>query len=178
MRILGKLTVLMVLFLFLAAPTQAQLFKKGVKIGYVDIAEVFDQYEATDIATEELKEDIEEKAKDIEKRKEDINILSQKLETQGTVINEEEKTKVKKDVEGKLKELKNITERSNRELRQREKKLIRDILKDIEAVIKIYGKDNGYDLILDKRQVLYGPEGMDVTGEIVKIINQRLKKRK
>jgi len=178
MRILGKLAVLMVLFLSIAAPTQAQLFKKGIKIGYVDIAEVFDQYEATDIATEKLRGDIEEKKKDIEKRREDINILTQKLETQATVINEKEKEKVKKEVEGKLKELKDITEKSNRELRQREKKLIRDILKDIEEVIKIYGKDNGYDLVLDKRQVLYGPEGMDITEEIVKIINKRLKNKK
>ncbi len=178
MKIVKKIVVLLALFLFLATPTQAQLFKKGIKIGYVDIAEVFDQYEATDIATEKLRADIEEKKKDIEKRKEDINILTQKLEVQATVINEKEKEKVKKDVESKLKELKDIMGRSNRELRQREKKLIRDILKDIEAVIKIYGKDNGYNLVLDKRQVLYGPEGMDITKEIVKIINKRLKKKK
>ena len=178
MKIVKKVVVLLVLFLFLAAPTQAQLFKKGIKIGYVDIAEVFDQYEATDIATEKLRGDIEEKKKDIEKRREDINILTQKLDAQATVINEKEKDKVKKDVESKLKELKDITEKSNRELRQREQKLIRDILKDIEEVIKIYGKDNGYDLVMDKRQVLYGPEGMDITKEIVKIINKRLKKEK
>lgn len=178
MRVVIKVIFVIAISLFLAAPTQAQLFKKGVKIGYIDIARVFDQYEATDIATAELRKDIEDKRKDVEKRTEDINLLKQKLETQGMVIKKEEKTRIEEEVEDKIRELKAITERLNRELRQREQKFVRDILEEIQEVVKVYGKDNGYDLILDKREVLYGPEGMDVTSEIVKIINKRLEKKK
>ena len=178
MKMLGKLVVFVVLFLFLVAPAQAQLFKKGIKIGYVDIVKVFDQYEATDTATETLRNDIKDKEKDIEKRKEDINLLKNKLETQGAVINKEEKAKIEEEVETKIRDLKDMTEKSNRDLRQREQKFVRDILKKIEGVVEMYGKDNGYDLILDKRNVLYGPEGMDITKEIVDIMNKQLKEKK
>lgn len=177
MRVSIKLIIAALLSLFFALPAGAQLFKKGVKIGYVDITEVFDNYKATDIATDELKKDIEEKRKEIEKRKEDINILKQKLETQGSVINANEKSKMEEEVETKLGELKEIAEKSNLELRRQEQKFVRDILEEIQEVIRIYGKDNDYDLILDRRQVLYGPEGMDITNAVVEIINKKTKQK-
>lgn len=170
-----KRIVFIVLFLSISSmPAQAQLFRKGFKIGYVDIARIFDQYQKTDIATEKLKKEIEEKRKVIEKRKENINLLKEKLKSQAVVISEEEKSRMEEEVEAKVKELKDIAEKSNRDLRQKEQELVRDILKDIEETIKIYGKDNGYDFILDKREVLYGSEAMDLTEEIINIINKKL----
>ncbi len=177
MRTMAKVIIVIGAALFLAAPVHAQLFKKGLQIGYVDVAKIFDQYNKTDIATEKLKKDIEEKKKDIEKRKENINLLKQKLETQGVVISEAEKAKMQEEFESKIKELKDITEKFNQELRSQEQQFVRDILEDIKETIKVYGKDNGYDLILDNREVLYGPEGMDITDEIVNIINKKQKSK-
>lgn len=178
MKKLGNLIVVAIVFsVFMAGSSQAQIFKKGLKIGYVNVAKVFDKYKRTDEATEALKKDIEDKRKDIEKKKEAINLLKQKLESQGVVMAEKEKTKMQEEVEARLSELKDITEKSNRELRERETNLTRDILKDIEEVVKAYGKDNDYDLILDSREVLYGPEGMEVTEDIIKLINEKTKKK-
>jgi Skp family chaperone for outer membrane proteins len=90
---------------------------------------------------------------------------------------EKEKAKMEEEVDAKISELKDITEKSNRELRERETQLTKTILKDIEEVVKAYGKDNGYDLILDSRDVLYGPEGMEVTNDIIKLMNEKGKKK-
>ena len=177
MRMFEKLIVAVVISLSLITSVQAQVFKKGLKIGYVNVAQVFDKYKRTDEATEALKKDIEDKRKDIEKKKEAINLLKQKLEAQGVVMAEKEKTKMQEEVEARISELKDISEKSNRELRERETALTRDILKDIEEVVKAYGKDNDYDLILDSREVLYGPEGMEVTEDIIKLINEKTKKK-
>jgi outer membrane protein len=141
------------------------------------VAQVFDKYQKTDEATETLKKEIEGKRKDIEKRREAINLLKQKLESQGVVMAEKEKAKMEEEVDAKISELKDITEKSNRELRERETQLTKTILKDIEEVVKAYGKDNGYDLILDSRDVLYGPEGMEVTNDIIKLMNEKGKKK-
>ena len=178
MKTLGRLIIFVAIFsLIMAGSSQAQIFKKGLKIGYVNVAQVFDKYKRTDEATEALKKDIEDKRKDIEKKKEAINLLKQKLEAQGVVMAEKEKAKMEEEVEAKISELKDISEKSNRELRERETALTRDILKDIEEVVKAYGKDNGYDLILDSREVLYGLEGMEVTNDIIKLINEKTKKK-
>jgi outer membrane protein len=173
---LAKSGIVIAMALFLSSPLQAQIFKKGIKIGYIDIAKAFDEYKRTDIATEELKKVIEEKKTDIEKRKPAITLLKQKLDTQGVVINEQEKSKMEGEVESKISELKDMAEKSNKELRQKEDALVRSILNDIKEAVKSYGKENSFDLILDSREVHYAPDGMDITDEIVKIINSKLKK--
>ena len=53
------------------------------------------------------------------------------------------------------------------------------IVKRVKAEIKAYGKANGYTYILgggDGGSVLYGKEGLDITDEIVKILNDNYKK--
>lgn len=53
------------------------------------------------------------------------------------------------------------------------------IVNRVKAEIKAYGKANGYTYILgggDGGSVLYGTEGLDITDEIVKILNDKYKK--
>lgn len=178
MRRSEKLIVAIVISLSLITSVQAQVFKKGLKVGYVNVASVFDKYQKTDEATEVLKKEIETKRKDIEKRRDSINAIKQKLEAQGVVIAEKEKNKMEEEAEARIKELKDITEKFNRELREKETELTKNILKDIEEIVKAYGRDNGYDLILDSREVLYSPEGMEITNDIIKLINEKGKKKK
>lgn len=177
MKVLIKIVVFILVSLCLTAQANSQLFKKGLKIGYVDIGEAFDKYKRTDIATEQLKKDIEEKRKEIEKKKETINVLKKKLETQGVVIKEEEKGKMEQEVEGRISELKDIAEKSNIALRQKENEFTKNILDDIRAAINIYAKENEFDIVLDKREVLYGIEGMDITKEIIEIVNKKMNKK-
>lgn len=141
------------------------------------MTKVFDKYQKTDEATEILKKEVEDRRKAIEKKQEDISSLKQKLELQGVVMNEGDKAEMEGDVEAKIKELKDLVEKSNEALRKWETKLTRDICDDIEEIVKTYGRDNGYDLILDSQKILYGLEGMDVTNEIIKVINKKSRKK-
>lgn len=175
--LLTKVVIFAAISLCLTGRADSQLFKKGIRIGYVDIAEAFDKYKRTDIATDELKKDIEAKRKEIEKKREAINLLKQKLETQGVVIKEEEKGKMQEELEGRISELKDFTEKSNMDLRQRENEFTKDILENIKEAVNIYARENGFDIVLDKREVLYGAEGMDITKEVVDIMNKKLDKK-
>ena len=49
---------------------------------------------------------------------------------------------------------------------------IRGISKEISDVCEKYGKDKGYDAILDARATLYTPESLDITDEILKELNK------
>ena len=48
----------------------------------------------------------------------------------------------------------------------------------IDAFIKIYAKENGFDLIVgttSSGNVLYGADGIDVTEELLKALNEQYK---
>ena len=44
-------------------------------------------------------------------------------------------------------------------------------------VIKEYGGKNGYSIIVNDRVLLYGDPGMDLTNEIIKILNDKYNKK-
>ena len=54
--------------------------------------------------------------------------------------------------------------------------MVKDILKEMSDVIKEYGQKNGYSIILNDRVLLYGDSGMDLTNEIIKILNEKYNK--
>jgi len=54
--------------------------------------------------------------------------------------------------------------------------MVRDILKEMNTVIQKYGENNGYSIILNDRVLLYGGKTLDITDEIIKIMNKNYKK--
>ena len=55
--------------------------------------------------------------------------------------------------------------------------MVKDILQDIDKVISEYGKGEGYSIILNDRTLLYGENQLNLTEQIIKILNDRYKKK-
>ena len=48
---------------------------------------------------------------------------------------------------------------------------LRDILKEIEAVIQDFGKSQGYSFIFNDKVLVYKSEGSDPTAQVIKALN-------
>ena len=59
---------------------------------------------------------------------------------------------------------------ANRELKAQEEGLTKDVIKKIQTIIEGVAKRKGYDLVLDnnERVVLYSPDSMNITSEVLK----------
>jgi Skp family chaperone for outer membrane proteins len=53
--------------------------------------------------------------------------------------------------------------------------MVKDIIKEMSDVIKEYGEKNGYSIIVNDRVLLYGDPGMELTNEIIKLLNDKYK---
>ncbi|MGH7410295.1 MAG: OmpH family outer membrane protein, partial [Candidatus Methylomirabilis sp.] len=64
-------------------------------------------------------------------------------------------------------------------LSKREGELLNDLYRDLAAVIREYGKEKGFTLIVEKRQggVIYGSEVADLTKAILERYNSRPSKK-
>ena len=49
----------------------------------------------------------------------------------------------------------------------------KELIEDINGVIEEYAKDNGFDLIFYENAILYGQKSIDVTSQVLKLINSR-----
>ena len=62
------------------------------------------------------------------------------------------------------------------ELRQKEGEMTADILKDLEKIVNEVGKAEKFTLILERSQVLYSDQGVDITNKVIDLYNSRSKK--
>lgn len=146
------------------------LLAAGLKIGYVDIAAVFDQYSGTKKNKEGLEKEIKIKQEVIEKMGEELKKLRESVQAQEATLSPEEKKEKLAEVERKSQELQKYTEEAESDLRKREADLTESILKKIYQIVQQVGKEKEFTIILDKNNVLYGIESWDITEDVLKRI--------
>jgi len=155
----------------LVMPVSLQAKGDALSIGYIDLAKIFDQYEKTKDSDKNLETEWQGKQSEIKELREEITRLKDELE----VLSDAAKAKKQEIVDSKIKELQGITKEIQDELTGERNEIVRQILKDIDTVINKYGESNGYDLILNERVLLYHAEDLDLTSDIVKILNDKYK---
>ena len=168
-RIIGCLLVLTVMMSF-----SSTCFAKDMKIGYVDIFKVFNDYEKTKEYDEKLEAKKNAAEKKLVKKKETIEKLQGKLD----LLKKGEKVKEEEKLSKELKEYRNLEREAFTDIRKERDEKMKDIVEDIDKIIKDYARKNGFNLIINSSAVLYGVKAMDVTDEILKISNKKYKKKK
>jgi Skp family chaperone for outer membrane proteins len=59
------------------------------------------------------------------------------------------------------------------ELRHKEGEMTGIILKELEKVVTEVGKSEKFTLILERSQVLYSDQGIDITSKVIELYNSR-----
>ena len=144
-----------------------------MKIAYVDVGKAFDEYQKTKDADSTLEKKGQSKQDEREKKVEAVK----KLKDDMALLSEDARKKKQTDLDQSLKDLQDFDSKVRDELRRERDSIVRDILKEIDEIISDYGNKQGYSLILNDRVLLYGRQDMDITGQIIQILNERYKKK-
>jgi len=143
-------------------------FAKEYKIGFVDMAKVFDTYKKT----KDSEKALAEKAKAKEGQRKSMLDELRKLKDEQALLSAKAKVQKQVVMEEKARKLQEFDRTTQEELMKERNDLLGGILKDIEGVIAVYSKAEGYDVILNSRTLLYGNAVLDVTEEIMKRVNR------
>ena len=170
-----KLMVLAVAFLFaaglLVGGIAEKAYAKDMKIGYVFMAKVFDEYYKTKDSEKVLSE--KGKAKEAD-RKKMIDELK-KMKDDQALLSDKAKAEKQVAIDGKLKILQDFDMKTRDELLKERNDMLSGIMADITKVITDYSKAEGYDVVLnsDPRVMLYGADSMDITAIILAKLNKK-----
>ena len=166
-----KRSWLVVFLLMVALVMPGSVFAKEKKMAYVDVFQVFNEYKKTqdyektlDAKKKREEERLKQKEDELTKAKDKIALLkaseqkaaAAKLDDQ--VIDYQ---KMARSIVGDLQK-----EREDR---------MKELVADVDVIIKDYAAKNGYDVILNKTAVLFATDDMDVTKDIIAIANQKYK---
>jgi len=167
-RIIVLLTAVLFAAGLFVSPVCEKAFAKEIKIGYVDLAKVFEEYKKTKDSEKTLEE--KGKAKEAERAKMIDEI--KKLKDEQALLSEKAKTEKQGPIDTKIKALQEYDTTTRNALVKERNDALGGIMKDIEKVVNDYAKASGYDYVLNSRMLLYGSDQYDLTAEILSRLNK------
>lgn len=171
MRKIYSIVLTGILLVFFSAVTFAQT---DSKVGFVDLSRTFDEYQKTKDFDKELEKKGDTKQEQREKLVKDIRKMREEIE----LMNEKAREKKEQDIEAKIKELQEFDQDAKAMLTKERDDMVRDILKEMNDVIQEYGEGHGYSIILNDRVLLYGNKALDLSDDIIKILNDKYNTKK
>ncbi len=146
----------------------------GEKIGYVDMAKVFDDY----LKTKDFDKSLEGKGAAKQGEREKMVNEIKKLRDEAELSSASAKEEKQANIDEKIKALQEFDRTTRTALGKERDNMVRDILKEIESVIQDYGKAQGYAFIFYDRALAYKGESSNVTPQVIKVLNDAYAKKK
>jgi len=143
-------------------------------IGLVDTKSVFENHPKAQQAKENMEQDITKFQNIFQAKQEEIKGLKEKLDA-NALLSDEEKEKQKKIINDKIAELMKYKEDMSGELEAKEQELTKEIVDDIYGAISEIAKGKNLQLVMEKGSTLYAAKGLDLTEDVMKIIEGRNK---
>lgn len=170
-------TVLLTLGVLAAAtgPAGAQ-DSKTLKIAVVIPQRLIASTEIGKGAAEKLRGKKDAAQQQLDRKASEIADMKKDLEKRLMVLKAEEKDRAREDFERKSRDGLRLKEDLERELQKEEAKVLGEVNEFLARIVMQYGKDNGYDLIVDASATLYFSETPDITDQIIAEANKAYKK--
>ena len=163
------LTILITFFLHNISYAKASM-------SYVDIDFIVNQSIAGKNLSKRIKKEVDNYNLKLDKIKKELKDKEVKILAQKKLINEEE---FKKKINELRNELMKHKEEQNTFIQNINKKKITEFKKLFEKINPIltkYATDNSIDVIINKTSVVLGKKELDITKNVLKIVDQEIKK--
>lgn len=158
------------LLLTFALPVSAQ---EKIKIGFVDIQRAISESQSGKKAKERFQTEIKKAEGDLIKEKQEIERLKSDMEKKGMLLKDEEKRNLEREYQRRFVSYQRSMRDVQEELRQKEGEMTAEILKELEKIVLEVGKNDKFTLILERSQVLYSDQGIDITNKVIELYNSR-----
>lgn len=158
-------------FAFLGVAASARAAE--LRVAVVDMQRALNECDAGKRAKDQVKAKFEKSQEDLKRQREDLDRRKEEYERKATVLKEEERRNLEKDLESRSLEFKRKFEDFQRDLKRTDAELTSTIVEQLYGVVRDYGAKNTYSLVLEASSgaLLYGDETLDITDEIVKQYN-------
>lgn len=150
--------------------------QERVKIGFIDIQRVIAESQAGKRAKDRFLAQVKKAEADLQKERQDLERLRNDIDKKGPLLKEEERRNMEGDLQKRSVNLQRTQGDYQQDLRQKENQMMSDILKELEVIVNEVGKADKFTLILERSQILYSDQGIDITNKVIETFNSRTKK--
>jgi outer membrane protein len=178
--IFGGVVGLLSFFYFypITSPSFAQQQKQNLKIAYVDIAKIIQEAEAAQEAKKKLQGEYERKQAELKKMQDEILKMQDDFMSKVKFMSQQEADKKKAEIEAKQNEFMQKLRQAELEIQSLDAKLTQGVIEDIRKIVEKIAQKEGYDIVLEKNQIIYVKDADDITFRIIDEYNKSWRKEK
>ena len=137
------------------------------KFGYIDLSRTFSEYSKTKGYDKTLTDKEKVYTDERDKRVADLKAFQDKL----SLLNDKERETKGAELQAKVKEFQDYDRQKQADLRKEQDVRMKEILKDIEEAVKKYSEKQGYTLVFNDRVLVYQTKSMEITNQVIAILN-------
>ncbi len=164
-----KVICIVAAFVFCLAGNSFAQNAPALKIAYVDLTKVFDEYGKT----KEFDAVLEKKQSGFEAEHKDKLQKIKDAEGKMAVLKEEERNKVQAQIDKDKADLLAFDREKATDLKKERDEKIKEILGDIEKTVKDYATKESYTYVLNDRVLIYGVDSLNITTQVIKLLNDK-----
>lgn len=147
-------------------------FAVEMKVAYVDVAEVFDNFQKTKDQDLILKSAGEAK----EKERTSLANAIRTMEDELALLAANARGPKQEQLIEKKRQLEDFDRTTRQQLAEKRDKVVREIFQDIDAVIQDFSAKAGYDMVFNKRVLLAQKKNFDITAQVSAELAKKYKK--
>ena len=167
-------TLISAVLMCVAAGAYAQ--QAPAKVGVISVQGAIVGTKDGQKAAQQLDAKFSPRKKDFDSRNNEVAQLQDQYNKGGTLMSEDKRNQLARDIDEKKKRLERDTQDANEELQGEQQRVLQGLGQRMMAVIEKYAKDNGYTMILDvsnpNTPVLYASSAIDITQDIVQLYDK------
>jgi outer membrane protein len=143
------------------------------KIGTVNFQKIFENSSAGKAVKAAINSEGQRMEQDLKQKGEEIKALEKRLGEDAGVMSKEAREEQRWDYERKIDEVKALKKKYDRQIQELQMQRVNAVRQEVMQLIQEYGKKEGYLLIIEDVSVVYAPQNLDLTDEIIKRYNEQ-----
>ena len=163
-------------FLFFIIMLISTQVKSEINVAFIEMDKLINSSKVGESLIKQLNVIDSQNRKNFDEIKKKLSLEKKKITSQKNVLSEED---YNKKVLSLNKEFKDYKENGKKEIQLLEKKRViamKKILEQINLILSKYSEEKQLTFIIDQKNIVIGETGLNITGEILKKLNSRLKK--
>ena len=169
MNLIKKLSITILLLLFLQQNSTAEVPH------FLDFNYILNQSDAGKKAQDFLKNKLSSGIKNLQSKEKKIQEEEKKIIAQKKVISADEYKKKISELRSKVSSLQKERNSLLESVAKQRAKARNELLKNLNPIIKNFMEEKNIRMVIDKKNLLLADDKLDITKEIMKLLNQRLK---
>ncbi len=155
-----------IVFLLLGLLTSAAFAAE--KVAYISTQTLFEQSPQAKAANQELVATFSDRENALRALAQSIQEQEQKFQTDSAIMSAEQREKAQEEINRGRRQFQFEQQSLREDVAAKRQELLQRVQVSIRAVIKEYGKQNGYQFIFTDNSIAYADEAVDITQDILK----------